>query len=224
MAVVLLLLGIWILKSPLPEIKSSEANTKPSDNESSKSKTGVLQFPHLVLGALCLFLYVGAEVMAGDAIGTYGKGFDIPTDQTKYFTSFTLIAMLIGYVVGLFTIPRLISQQTALKYSAIIGIIFSCATLFTHGYLSVGFVAALGLANALMWPAIFPLAINGLGKFTEKGSAILVMGIAGGAIIPKLFAQLKEQYDFQWVFFLLMLPCYLYILFYATKGYKAGRA
>jgi MFS transporter, FHS family, L-fucose permease len=224
MAVILVLLGFWIIKSPLPEIKASEANVTPSDSNLSKTKTSVLQFPHLVLGALCIFVYVGVEVMAGDAIGTYGKGFGIPTDETKYFTSFTLVGMLVGYVIGLATIPKLMSQETALKYSAILGIIFTVATYFTTGYVSVGFVAALGLANALMWPAIFPLAIDGLGKFTEKGSAILIMGIAGGAIIPKAFAQLKDTYDFQAVFFALMLPCYFYILYYATKGYRAGKS
>lgn len=103
------------------------------------------------------------------------------------------------------------------------GIVFTAAAYVTHGYVSVGFVAALGLANALMWPAIFPMAISGLGKFTEKGSAILIMGIAGGAIIPKLFASLKETYNFQLVFFALMMPCYLYILYYALQGHKAGK-
>jgi glucose/galactose transporter len=223
MAGILVITAFWILKSGLPELKASEANEIPADNALSKSKTSVLQFPHLVLGALCIFLYVGAEVMAGDAIGTYGNGFDIPADQTKYFTSLTLVGMLIGYVVGLSLIPKVLSQQGALKISAILGIVFTIAAVLTKGYVSVGFVAALGLANALMWPAIFPLAIDGLGKFTEKGSAILIMGIAGGAIIPKAFASLKEDYNFQIVFFALMLPCYLYILFYSTKGYKAGK-
>jgi fucose permease len=163
------------------------------------------------------------EVMAGDAIGTYGKGFDIPTDETKYYTSFTLGAMLVGYIIGLATIPKYISQQKALSISAILGIVFTTVAFLTKGYVSVGFVAALGLANALMWPAIFPLAISGLGKFTEKGSAILIMGIAGGAIIPKIFASLKEQYNFQTVFFALMVPCYVYILYYAIKGHSAGK-
>jgi MFS transporter, FHS family, L-fucose permease len=224
MAVILVFLAIWIMKSPLPEIKASEVNVTPQDSEVSKNKTSVLQFPHLMLGALCIFVYVGVEVMAGDAIGTYGNSFHLPVDETKYFTSFTLVAMLIGYVLGLALIPKVISQQTALKLSAILGLVFTFATLLTEGYVSVGFVAALGLANALMWPAIFPLAIDGLGKFTEKGSAILIMGICGGAIIPKIFASMKDQYHFQWVFFALMLPCYLYILFYAMKGYKAGKS
>lgn len=222
MAVVLVVLGIWILKSSLPEIKTSEANVQAVNNSSEKAKTSIFNFPHLWLGAVCIFFYVGVEVMAGDAIGTYGKGFNIPTDETKYFTSYTLAAMLLGYVIGLIAIPKYISQQTALKYSAVLGILFTAAAFLTQGYTSVAFVAALGLANALMWPAIFPLAISGLGKFTEKGSAILIMGIAGGALIPKAFAAFKDEYGFQLVFFVLMIPCYLYILFYAIKGYKAG--
>jgi FHS family L-fucose permease-like MFS transporter len=176
------------------------------------------------LGAFCIFVYVGVEVMAGDAIGTYGKGFNIPTDQTKYFTSLTLVAMLVGYVIGLIAIPKYMTQSFALKVSAILGMVFTLAALLTSGYVSVGFVAALGLANAMMWPAIWPLAIEGLGKFTERGSAFLIMGIAGGAIIPKVYAALKDQYDFQWTFFALMLPCYIYILFFAQKGWKIGRA
>jgi MFS transporter, FHS family, L-fucose permease len=224
MAIALVILGFWIIKSGLPEIKASEANAQPAGDDISKNKTSVLQFPHLVLGAICIFMYVGAEVIAGDAIGTYGASFNIPADETKYFTSFTLGAMLIGYIVGLATIPKYISQETALKFSALLGIAFTIAAVLTSGYLSVAFVALLGLANALMWPAIFPLAIAGLGKFTEKGSAIVIMGIAGGAVIPKIFASLKDQYDFQWVFFAIMIPCYLYILFYAIKGYKAGKS
>jgi glucose/galactose transporter len=224
MAIVLVLLGFWIMKSSLPEIKSAEANVQAASNDGSKPKHSLFQFPHLWLGAVCIFFYVGAEVMAGDAIGTYGKGFGISTDYTKYFTSITLGAMLLGYVIGLFTIPKYISQQAALKISAILGMVFTATAYFTSGYLSVGFVAALGLANALMWPAIFPMAISGLGKFTEKGSAILIMGIAGGAIIPKAFASLKESYNFQLVFCALMIPCYLYILYYAVSGYKAGKA
>lgn len=223
MAVVLVLLGVWILRSSLPEIRGSEVNSTPEDSQLSKTRTNILQFPHLLLGAFCIFVYVGAEVMAGDAIGTYGNGFNISADETKYFTSWTLGAMLVGYLLGLLTIPKYISQQAALKVSAITGILFCVATVLTTGYVAVAFVAALGLANALMWPAIFPLAIDGLGKFTEKGSAILIMGIAGGAIIPKIFASLKEEYNFQWVFFALMVPCYLYILFYSMKGYKVGK-
>jgi glucose/galactose transporter len=223
MAVVLVVIALLVMRSSLPEIKSSESNKQTETAIGAKQKSSIFNFPHLWLGALCIFVYVGVEVMAGDAIGTYGKGFHIPTDETKYFTSYTLAAMMLGYIIGLITIPKYLKQETALKYSAVLGILFTLGAYFTHGYVSVAFVAALGLANALMWPAIFPMAIKGLGKFTEKGSAILIMGIAGGAIIPKIFASLKEDYDFQLVFCLLMIPCYLYILYFAIKGYKAGQ-
>ena len=160
--------------------------------------------------------------MAGDAIGTYGASFHLPLDSTKLFSSFTLGAMLAGYLVGLVLIPRVISQSAYLSVSAVLGMLFAVGAYATHGYVSVGFVAALGFANAMMWPAIIPLAIKGLGRFTEMGSGLLIMGIAGGAVIPQLFAVLKQHHDFQLVFVALMVPCYLYILFYSLWGHRAG--
>lgn len=219
---VLLLVAVGVLFSPLPEVRAAEANAVAADG--APEKRSIFQFPHLWLGVLCLFVYVGAEVMAGDAIGTYGHGFDLPLDQTKLFTSYTLTAMLVGYLVGLVLIPRFISQERWLAVSAVLGVVFSLGAYVTHGYVSVGFVAALGFANAMMWPAIFPLAIRGLGRFTQTGSALLVMGIAGGAIIPQAFAVLKQHFDFQLVFAALMVPCYLYILYFAVSGQRAGRA
>jgi glucose/galactose transporter len=224
MAGVLVLLALAILFSPLPELQASEANATPAAAPGAQARTSILQFPHAWLGALCIFVYVGVEVMAGDAIGTYGNGFHLPLDETKFFTSFTLAAMLIGYLVGLATIPRLVSQERYLSMSAILGVLLAIGAFLTKGYVSVGFVAALGFANAMMWPAIFPLAIRGLGRFTEMGSALLVMGIAGGAVIPQLFAVLKQHHDFQAVFALLVVPCYLYILYYALRGHRVGVA
>jgi glucose/galactose transporter len=177
----------------------------------------------LWLGVLCLFVYVGVEVMAGDAVGTYGQGFHLPLDETKVFTSWTLTVMLIGYVAGYVLVPSVVSQQRYLAFSAVLGAVLSVLAYFTSGYVSVCFVFALGFANAMMWPAIFPLAIRGLGRFTELGSALLIMGIAGGAIIPQIFAHLKNHYDFQAVFCAIMVPCYLFILYYAVSGYAAGR-
>ncbi len=224
MAGLLALLAVGVLFSPLPEIDPQTANATADTQAADNNGGSILRFPHLWLGALCIFTYVGAEVMAGDAIGTYGAAFGLPLDQTKFLTSFTLAAMLAGYVAGLIAIPRWISQQDYLKWSALLGVLLVLGAYFTKGYVSVGFVAALGFANAMMWPAIFPLAIKGLGRHTELGSALLVMGIVGGAIIPRLFAGLKQDVDFQLVFLLLMVPCYLYILFFATRGHRVGRA
>jgi FHS family L-fucose permease-like MFS transporter len=226
LAIILAILAFMLLKSPLPEIDAEQNDTANTSNAGT-NKTSIWQFPHLLLGAFCIFLYVGVEVMAGDAIGVYGQSMGMPLDETKYFTTFTLIAMLVGYVIGVFTIPKIISQQTALKLSALLGIVFSLVVYFTDGYTAITFVALLGLANALMWPAIWPLAIDGLGKFTKIGSALLVMGIAGGAIVPVLYATLKNKDGLNMpnhvAFFICMLPCYLYILYYAIKGYKVGR-
>ncbi len=221
-AVVLLLLAFMIKKSSLPEIESADEHAAETH---SGDKTSLLQFPHLLLGVLCLFLYVGVEVMAGDAIGTYGRVLGMPLDQTKYFTTFTLFAMLAGYIIGVFTIPKYISQQKALAISAVLGAIFSTCVFLTTGYTAITFIALLGIANALMWPAIFPLAIDGLGKFTKTGAALLVMGIAGGALIPLLYTTLKDKgiVSNQVSFLICMLPAYLYILFYAVKGHTAGK-
>ena len=220
MAGLLVLLAIWVVRSPLPEIKPAGAN---AESDIGHGKGGIFSFPHLWLGVLCLFLYVGVEVMAGDAIGTYGQGFGLPLDETKHFTSYTLIAMLGGYLAGLVLIPRFISQQSYLAVSAVLGVVFTLGAYFTTGHTSVGFVAALGFANAMMWPAIFPLAIHGLGRLTERGSALLIMAIVGGALVPQLFVHLKQHFNFQLVFMALMVPCYLYILYYGLKGHRVGQ-
>lgn len=225
MAVILVMLAVMIKKSSLPEIDIDKEDINTKDN--APAKTSVLQHKHLVLGVLCLFLYVGVEVMAGDAIGAYGRELGMPLDKTKYFTSFTLFAMLAGYVIGIFTIPKIISQQKALAISAILGAIFSVCVFATSGYTAITFIALLGLANALMWPAIFPLAINGLGKFTKIGSALLIMGIAGGALLPLLYTTLKDKNSFNFSnpasFLMVMLPCYAFIFYYAVKGYTFGK-
>ena len=219
MAALLALLAIWMARSALPEIKPDAANDEHMIGHTDGS---IFSFPHLWLGVLCLFLYVGVEVMAGDAIVIYGEDFNLPLSATRLFTSFTLFAMMIGYVAGLLLIPRFVSQSRYLAISAVMGVLLTVGAYLTTGYVSVAFVAALGFANAMMWPAIFPLAINRLGRHTETGSAIMVMGIAGGAVVPQLFAHLKTHYDFQLVFAALMVPCYLYILFYGLRGYRVG--
>jgi MFS transporter, FHS family, L-fucose permease len=221
MAGVLVLLALMIYFSSLPEIDLN--GTEAESTKSPENKTSIFQFPHLLLGALCIFVYVGAEVMAGDVIGPYGRAIGLSLDQTKIFTTYTLCSMLVGYVVGIFAIPKYIRQENALKISAIVGLLFSILAYATSGYVSIMFIALLGLANALMWPAIFPLAIDGLGRFTKIGSALLIMGVAGGAIIPQIYGKLALQMEPQMAFLICMLPCYLYILYFSVKGYKAGK-
>src|SRR5690606_36405592 len=190
MALVLVILGILIIKAPLPNVDE----TLVEEPKVGKTvKTSIFQFPHLWLGVLALFLYVGVEMIAGDPIIAYGIALDIPIEQAKYFTLYTLMAMVATYALGVFLIPKYISQAFALKASAILGIVFSFCVIFTNGFVSVIFVAALGIANALVWPAIWPLALTGLGKFTKTASALLIMAISGGAIIPPLYGALVDD-------------------------------
>jgi glucose/galactose transporter len=219
MAGVLVILAIMIRYSPLPEIETDGS----SSNETPDTRTSIVQYPYLLLGILCLFLYVGVEVMAGDVIGTYGKAIGISLDETKVFTSYTLWSMVVGYIVGIITIPKYIKQQNALAFSAITGILLSLGVFLTSGYTSIVFIALLGFANALMWPAIFPLAIEGLGKFTKMGSALLVMGISGGAILPQVYAHFAPLLGPGPSFFWIVAPCYIYILFFALKGHSIGK-
>lgn len=220
MAIVLAALALMIRRSSLPEIDTAAESNEEGQTSLSAGRSSVWQFPHLVMGAIAIFVYVGAEVMAGDVIGIYGKSLGFNLDQTKYFTTFTLGSMLLGYVLNILLIPKYIAQQNFLKYSALLGIALSALTYFTTGSTAVTCIALLGLANAVMWPAIFPLAINGLGRFTQIGSALLVMGIAGGAVIPQIYGLLEKSLGYQTAFPILMIPCYLYILYYAMAGYR----
>ena len=218
----LVLLAIGVLFSGLPDLDDNGSSNDHQTSAKHAGKTSVFQFPHLVLGVGALFFYVGVEVLAGDTIISYGKSLGIGLAVARYFTQATLGFMLVGYVVGIFAIPKYLSQSNALKICALLGIAFSVAAILSDGYVSVGFIAALGLANSLMWPAIFPLAITGLGKFTKIGSALLIMAIAGGAVLPLLYGRLSELWNTQQAYWI-MVPCYFFILYYAARGYKAGR-
>jgi glucose/galactose transporter len=235
MAIVLFILGILIRKAPLPNVEAAPIDEVESGE---KAKTSIFQFPHLWLGVLALFLYVGVEVVAGDTIIAYGISLNIPVEDAKFFTLFTLMAMVATYALGVFLIPKYISQSFALKASAILGIILSLCIVYTTGFTSVLFVASLGIANALVWPAIWPLALTGLGKFTKTASALLIMAISGGAIIPPLYGALVDHKKEELIVaginevgalseaasfgYWILLPCYLIILYYAFWGHKLG--
>lgn len=215
MTVILILLAIWVWFSSLPEVEAEEIK-----QENDSVKDSVWSYPNLVLGLLAFFLYVGVEVIAGDTIINYGvsQGFD--QDVAKIFTTYTLYGMLAGYIVGILFIPKYLSQQKALNYSAILGIVFSIGTIFFTGFTSVLCLALLGLANALMWPALWPLAIQGLGKFTKLGSALIIMMISGGALLPLLYGKIADQIGDSQKAYIIMIPCYIFIYFYATIGHK----
>lgn len=217
-AVVLFLLAIMIRFSPIPDINIEEEDIK--DDQEIK-RTSIFQFPNLWFGVMAIFFYVGAEVIAVDTLIAYGSSLGFELSKAKFFSSFTLVGMIVGYFIGIFTIPKFISQQAALKYFAALGVLFTIIATLTEGYISVLFIAALGFANSIMWPAIWPLALDGLGTFIKKGSALLVMGIAGGALIPLFYGYLSGLDTIgstlaYWILF----PCYLFIFMYAYKWHK----
>lgn len=233
MAAVFVILAGLLKMSSLPELSTEHDVLDEDDN--NEMKTSIMQFPSLVLGAITLFVYVGAEVIAGDTIGLFASNLGFANAMS--LTSYTMAFMLVGYALGIVLIPRYMSQETALIASAVFGLIFSSLVVLSDinnygvsellwGWTSIPtlpntitFIALLGFANALVWPAVWPLALAGLGKFTSKGSAILIMGISGGAIIPLLYGLISESYDGQSAY-LIMLPLYFFILFYAVKGHK----
>lgn len=236
MALVLFLLGFLMRKAPLPHV---EATQEDSPTQKVNNKKTIFQYPHLWLGMLTLFVYVGAEVIAGDTIIAYGIALGISAAKAKFFTTFTLMAMVATYALGVVLIPKYLSQKMALQMSAALGIVLSGCILATDGYTSVLFVAALGVANALVWPAVWPLTLEGLGKHTKTASALLIMAISGGAIIPPLYGRLVDQGKDALVSagvdaapalataakesYYILIPCYVIIFYFAVWGHKLSK-
>ena len=218
--IVLLALAFWVYKSSLPEIDENEEDE--SLTSSNAGKKSVFDFPHVILGVITLFLYVGVEVIAADSIISYGASQGIALTTAKFFATGTMVAMVIGYIIGIISIPKYIRQENALKLCAILGIVFSVLAIVTEGYVSLAFIALLGLANSLMWPAIWPLALADVGRFTKAASSLLVMGIAGGAIIPLAYGALADSWGAQTAYWILV-PCYLFILYFSISGHKVRK-
>jgi MFS transporter, FHS family, L-fucose permease len=215
---VLLVLAVLIqLTKGLPEVSEDQDG---DDAAAINNKKSVFEFPNLVLGLIALFCYVGAEVIAGDTIINYGTSLGFPNDEAKNFGTYTLWLMMFGYVLGIVLIPKYVSQQTWLKWSSLLGVLVTIIAVVTSGFTSVLCIAILGLANAIMWPAIWPLAIDGLGKFTKIGSAWLIMMIAGGAILPLIYGSIADSIGSSQKAYLLMIPLYLFIYYFAAAGFK----
>ncbi len=217
---VLIVMGALYYFAPLPEVKAiGEDETDEASLASSyaSSKTSIFQFPHLLLGVVAIFFDIGLEYIALGSINDYAAMLNLPSPQN--YVWFVSAGMVIGYLTGVLFIPKLMSQSTALLMSTISGVIVTIAIVISPVGISIYLVALLGLANALMWPAIWPLAIADLGKFTKMGSSFLVTGIIGGAFIPLLFGYIADIASHQ-VAYLVCLPAYLYIMYYALSGNK----
>ena len=224
----LVLAGIGIRYSILPEINTDEHNAPDEKENGHNSKKSIFDFPYLILGALAIFFHVGTQVIAIDTIINYANSMGIDLLEAKVFPSYTLACTMIGYVLGILIIPKYVSQTKALIICTILGLLLSFGvvfadfnvTLFGHqANISIFLLCALGFPNALIYAGIWPLSIHGLGKFTKTGSSLLIMGLCGNAILPLIYGYFAEVYDLR-IGYWILIPCYLYLIFFATKGHK----
>jgi FHS family L-fucose permease-like MFS transporter len=209
LGIVLILLGILIRYSGLPDIKEEKV-TGP--------ERGEIRYPYLLLGAFAIFCGVSAEVLAVDTIISFAEYKGFPFITAKYFATFTLIAMILAYVVGAFAIPRFITQKRALLYSSAAGLLLTFCIMVTPNKWGIWELVLIGFCNALLWPSIWPLALKGLGPDTKRASAFLVMGIVGGALTPLLFGYIAGRTNLQCAY-IVLFPLYAYLLYYGSAGY-----
>jgi len=236
---VLILLALLLLFMNLPEIKEAgEDHEVKASNYIPARKTGVFQYPHLILGALAIFFYVGVEVISYDTFANFGQALGYNLDTARHFASYTGYGLLAGYLLSIVTIPKLISQRNALVIAVILSMALVLLSVFLKGNpgvttlllfkhsitiptnTAVWCFALLGFTNSVMWPAIWPLALDGVGHYAKTGGALLIMMIVGGAVLPPLYGAFSEWIDNKQTGYLVMIPCYLYILFFAVKGSK----
>ncbi len=223
---VLVGLGLMVRFSPLPEIDTEHESADVA--VANSGKTSIFQFPHLILGAIAIFIHVGTQVIAIDTIIGYANYMNIDLMEAKVFPSYTLAATICGYIAGILLIPKFISQVNMLRLCTLLGTLFTLLIIYTEGTvtflghtadISIWFVVLLGLANSLVWAGIWPLALDGLGRFTKLGASIMIMGLCGNAILPLFYGYFADMYNVHLAYWVLF-PCYLYLVFYAVYGHQ----
>jgi len=226
LGIFLIILGILVYKSPLPEIDTEHEDQNLADINSGK--TSIFQFPHLILGAIAIFLHVGTQVIAIDTIIGYAGSMGLNLLEAKVFPSYTLFCTICGYLLGIVFIPKLITQVNALRVCTVLGTVFTVLIIYAKGEISmlghstdisIWFVVLLGLANSLVWAGIWPVALDGLGRFTKLGASVMIMGLSGNAIMPLFYGHFADVYDVRQAYWVLV-PCYLYLVYYAFSGHK----
>lgn len=217
---IFLLLGVIALLAPLPDVKAAgedESDTTTASNSYADGKTSILQFPHLLLGCLALFLYVGVETISLATATGYAQSLGLEGDNYGFIPS---VGMIVGYICGVIFIPRYLSQAAAMRICAIIALVGSIAVaVVPNPVFSVCCIFLMALGCSLMWPALWPLAMADLGKFTKAGSSLLTMAIAGGAVMPWLQGLVQDAFSYQTSYWV-SVPCFLFILYYGLAGYK----
>lgn len=226
LSALLLIFGIMIRYSPLPEINTKEQNR--SADSSHTDRSSIFQYPYLILGIFAIFFHVGAQVISIDTIINYAGTMGIELTKAKVFPSYTMSCTLIGYIIGISLIPRVLKQKRALQIATSLGLVLSLCIIYISGNvtilslrtdISIWFLVLMGLPNALIYVGIWPLAIRNLGKYTNLGSSLLVMALCGNAFLPIIYGSFVDSYGARLSYWVLV-PCFLYLIFYAFKGYK----
>ena len=226
MAIVLFGIGLVIRYSILPEIDTN--NETPELASANFSKTSIVQFPHLILGAVAIFLHVGSQVTGINTVIGYAQSLNMSLFEAKVFPSYILGITMFGFLLGIFLIPKFINHLNVLRVCTSSAILLTLLFFIMRGQvtflghttdLSIWALVLLGLSNSLMWSTIWPLALNRLGRFTKMGGSILIMGLCGSAVIPIIYGYFADHYNPRFAYWVL-LPCYIYMGYYAYYGYR----
>lgn len=225
----LFILGLMIRYSPLPEIDTEHESDDVALANSDKKN--IMQFPHLILGAIAIFVHVGTQVISIDTVISYAGSMNINLLEAKTFPSYTLAATICAYIIGIICIPKFFSQANAFRFCTILGLVLTFLIIFARGQvtllghtadISIWFVVLLGLANALVWPGIWVMALEGLGRFTKVGASVLVMGLVGNAMLPLVYGHFADILNERYAY-VVLFPCYLYLFYYAFFGHRVRR-
>lgn len=214
---VLIFLGVLVLFSKLPEVKEAESTDTDLQNDGQSTKK-ILQYPYLVLGVLALFFSTACEGIPVDGIVIYSRTIGIKIEVARHFATFTLCSMLLGYLFTIIAIPKYISQQQALKISAILGLSLTVISIIFGGMLSIYCIILMGFGSSMLWGTIWGLSLRNLANYTKQAAALLLMSVIGGGIFPIIYGKLLDinpKYAIT-----LLIPCYLMILFYSIYGYR----
>ncbi|MES2048692.1 MAG: sugar MFS transporter [Pseudomonadota bacterium] len=212
LAAALLTLAVLFAFARLPKI------THVDEISHSVSTDSVWAHRHLVLGAVAIFLYVGGEVSIGSfLINFLGESnvASLTSAAAASYVSFYWGGAMVGRFIG-FAVMRFVSPGKALAFNAALSILLILTAIFSHGPVAMWAIIAVGLCNSIMFPTIFSMSLNQLGKFTGQGSGVLCMAIVGGALVPFAQGFLADMIGLQWSFFI-PAACYCFILFFGMK-------
>lgn len=221
LAALLLLMAVVFAVIKLPDIQVIDTELDKIVSKPFADKTSAWAYPHLVLGAVGVFMYVGAEVCIGSFLINFltePKIADLSLVEAGKYASFYWGGAMVGRFLGAALMQK-VSANKLLTFNALLAIILVLTAVMGTGHLVMWALLAVGLCNSIMFPTIFSLAINGLGQYARQGSGILCTAIVGGAILPLIQGVFADQVGIQNAFIIPAL-CYAYIVFYGYRGHR----